>query len=66
MLQSALDEGLLSDPYVYKRARHVVTENERTLAASEALFKHDYKALGVLMTQVGRVGNSANRLSLLL
>lgn len=34
---------------VFRRARHVVTENERTLAAAEALAKGDLALLGALM-----------------
>lgn len=37
------------DPRVFRRARHVVTENERTLAAADALAKGDLALLGVLM-----------------
>ena len=32
-----------------KRARHVITENTRTVAAAEALIRHDLKELGRLM-----------------
>jgi galactokinase len=32
-----------------KRARHVITENRRTVAAAEALLQHDLPALGRLM-----------------
>ena len=35
----------------YRRARHVVTENARTLAAAEALRQGDLQTLGALMTQ---------------
>lgn len=34
---------------VYRRARHVITENQRTLAAAEALAQGDLKRLGELM-----------------
>lgn len=37
------------DPVAYKRARHVVTENARTLEAAEALRACDYTKLGNLM-----------------
>ncbi|MEM7030765.1 MAG: galactokinase [Chloroflexota bacterium] len=37
------------DPVVYKRARHVVTEDARTMAAVKALSKGDLTALGPLM-----------------
>ncbi len=38
-------------PLFYRRARHVVTENARTLAASEALQAGDMETLGTLMRQ---------------
>jgi galactokinase len=37
------------DPLVHARARHVITENARTLAAAEALRSGDLAALGELM-----------------
>ncbi|CNE98591.1 galactokinase [Yersinia frederiksenii] len=37
------------DPIVAKRARHVITENERTLAAADALARGDLKLMGQLM-----------------
>lgn len=37
------------DPVVAKRARHVITENERTLAAADALACGDLKLMGQLM-----------------
>lgn len=40
--------SLLPDP-VRRRARHVVTENERTLRAAEALKRNDLEAFGELM-----------------
>ncbi|MDF7667074.1 galactokinase [Orbaceae bacterium ESL0727] len=39
------------DPDVFKRARHVITENDRTLKAAEALTRSDYKQLSILMAQ---------------
>lgn len=39
------------DPVVFKRARHVITENERTLLASHALEVRDYKLLSLLMAK---------------
>ena len=39
------------DPVVLKRARHVVTENQRTLDAADALACGDLRRLGVLMAQ---------------
>ena len=41
-------KDLLSDQ-LYRRARHVTTENERTLAAVEALQKGNWAELGALM-----------------
>lgn len=37
------------DPVAYRRARHVVTENARTLAAADAMATGDLVALGKLM-----------------
>ncbi len=37
------------DPVSYRRARHVITENARTLAAAEALFAGDLALLGQLL-----------------
>ena len=37
------------DPVAYRRARHVVTENARTLAAADALAAGDLASLGPLM-----------------
>ncbi|HEX4847195.1 MAG TPA: galactokinase [Novosphingobium sp.] len=39
------------DPTVYRRARHVVSENARTLAAAEALQAGDLARMGALMAQ---------------
>ncbi|WP_163131708.1 galactokinase [Agarivorans sp. Alg241-V36] len=39
------------DPVVAKRARHVITENARTLAAADALKANDMAKLSVLMEQ---------------
>ncbi|HXR38628.1 MAG TPA: galactokinase [Terracidiphilus sp.] len=38
-------------PNSLKRARHVITENTRTVAAAEALMKHDLAELGRLMAE---------------
>jgi len=38
-------------PNALKRARHVITENARTVAAAEALIHHDLKELGRLMAE---------------
>lgn len=37
------------DPVAYRRARHIVTENARTLAAAEALAAGDLRRMSVLM-----------------
>lgn len=37
------------DPVVARRARHVITENDRTLAAADALASGDLKRMGELM-----------------
>ena len=42
-------EGL--DPVVLRRARHIVTENQRTLDAATALAGGDYPRLGLLMAE---------------
>jgi galactokinase len=39
------------DPLVFARARHVVTENARTVAAASAMEQGDLQALGQLMAQ---------------
>ncbi|MFM2589018.1 galactokinase [Vibrio sp. TBV020] len=39
------------DELVAKRARHVITENDRTLEAAEALRNHDMKRMGELMAE---------------
>lgn len=39
------------DPMVFKRARHVITENTRTLAAADALAAGDLPLLGRLMAE---------------
>ncbi len=41
----------IPDPVVRKRAKHVITENARTLAAIDALEKNDIIAFGQLMNQ---------------
>ncbi len=51
-----LDEAMLAkghaglDPVACRRARHVVTENQRTLDAAAALASGDLQSLGLLMT----------------
>ena len=39
------------DAVIYNRARHVITENQRTLDATAALAKSDLRALGKLMAE---------------
>jgi galactokinase len=39
------------DAVAYRRARHVVTENQRTVDAAAALAAHDMRAMGQLMAQ---------------
>jgi galactokinase len=43
--------GAEMSPNALKRARHVITENQRTVAAAEALIRHDLAELGRLMAQ---------------
>ena len=43
--------GAEMSPNALKRARHVITENTRTVAAAEALIHHDLKKLGRLMAE---------------
>jgi galactokinase len=46
--------GSEMSPEALKRARHVITENTRTVAAADALIRHDLKELGRLMTEAHR------------
>jgi galactokinase len=53
-LRDATIEGLDAaqgqlDPVVYRRARHVISENERTLQAARAIQASDWAAVGQLM-----------------
>jgi len=43
--------GSEMSPNALKRARHVITQNTRTVAAAEALIRHDLKELGRLMAE---------------
>ena len=43
--------GAEMSPNAVKRARHVITENSRTVAAAEALIRHDLDELGRLMAE---------------
>ena len=49
-LQSAAEQGKL-EPVVYQRARHVITENARTLEAADALESGNLEKMGVLMAE---------------
>ena len=46
--------GQEMSPNALKRARHVITENLRTVAAAAALIHHDLKELGRLMAEAHR------------
>ncbi len=43
--------GSEMSPNALKRARHVITENTRTVAAADALIRHDLRELGRLMAE---------------
>jgi galactokinase len=47
----AMLEAASLDPVTHVRARHVITENQRTLDAADALAKSDLTRLGELMAQ---------------
>ena len=49
-LQSAAEQGKL-EPVVYQRARHVITENARTLEAADALESGNLEKMGILMAE---------------
>ena len=58
-LRDATVEDLVSygaemSPNALKRARHVITENLRTVAAADALISHDLPELGRLMAEAHR------------
>jgi galactokinase len=53
-LQRLLEEQSRLDPVTFRRARHVVTEIERTRQAVEALRSGDFAALGRLMNESHR------------
>ncbi len=44
----------ITDPIIKKRAKHVITENQRVLQASQALQQNDLKSFGDLMVQSHR------------
>ncbi len=46
-----LNETVKLDPVTFRRARHVVTENQRTLAAADALSRGDLSTMSTLMRQ---------------
>lgn len=50
-IEQVLDRRDHFDEIVFKRARHVVSENKRTLQATEALQSGDNKKLGELMAE---------------
>lgn len=45
------NKSLITDPLVYKRAHHAITENERSLKASSVLLENDLKSFGRLMNE---------------
>jgi galactokinase len=50
-MQDLADYGAEMSPNALKRARHVISENLRTVAAANALISHDLKELGRLMAE---------------
>lgn len=46
--------GKEMSPNALKRARHVITENNRTVQAADALINHDLKRLGALLAEAHR------------
>ena len=50
-LDDLKDWGAEMSPNALKRARHVISENTRTVAAAEALIHHNLKELGRLMAE---------------
>lgn len=44
-------EGVVMDDLIYRRAKHVVTENERTQSAKCALIEGDWETFGRLMNE---------------
>ncbi|HMP98040.1 MAG TPA: galactokinase, partial [Kiritimatiellia bacterium] len=49
--QTFNDKAALLDPVTRRRARHVITENQRTLAAAAAMERGDAATLGRLMNE---------------
>ncbi len=50
-LDAALRTINATDPVAARRARHIVTENQRTLAATQALARGDLRVMGRLMAE---------------
>ena len=50
-LEDLAQYGAEMSPNALKRARHVITENQRTVAAADALISHDLAELGRLMAE---------------
>ncbi|MBT0770669.1 galactokinase [Kineosporia sp. J2-2] len=50
-LATVADLDRLTDPLLLKRARHIVTENDRVVAAGEAMGHGDWAAFGRLMDE---------------
>jgi len=46
-----MPDSYIPDPVVRKRAKHVITENGRTLDAIKALENNDIELLGILMNE---------------
>jgi len=53
-VEDLAEYGAEMSPNALKRARHVVTENRRTVAAADALISHDLLELGRLMAEAHR------------
>ncbi len=53
-LEDLANYGAEMSPNALKRARHVISENARTVAAANALICHDMKELGRLMAEAHR------------
>ena len=45
------DEAKINDQVILKRARHVVTENDRVIKAKQSIYKEDIKLFGKLMNE---------------
>ena len=51
MSSFAADKNKFSDSVIYKRAKHVITENDRVLRAKECLLENNIKDFGKLMNE---------------